>query len=1177
MQCLAAALQHEANMSGGGEQLDILPVAFVVKDRWKVLKKIGGGGFGEIYEATDLLIRENVALKVESAQQPKQVLKMEVAVLKKLQGKGALIMSVLENSTKERSITENEAFDWEKGGTDILLSTTTPTTPSSHTKQTAAMFGVINVTPVPGDLLRENTDDVLQDEHLSDQENAPPTIPGRAAELSGAPPNLAFETEVWDETDINRNKLRISISKTQCVLEDELSRAPCPSSPLRAAPDSPGPDRQPSLRYRRVNSPESDRLSTADARGEGLEKRSRMDYIGSPSRQVYSSQQAQMLSVNTAQGQGVGDRQCSARLEASASVEHEALSTAFRSVPLAEEEDFDSKEWVIIDKTELKDFHPGVEASSSGTTDEEPEELRPLEGAEAAVRPKAQDGRARGEQESAYRKELHCPSVSESRREPRAHSPGHSPLHHSQPAPRCRRRESDLSGSEPQFEEEQLEPLPQHPIPRYSPLRRLASSVFSSSSLETEHYPHPSTTFLQRSRSAESSPARLPSSRRHMPLIPGNHRLMPSVLRISRTQLQQVWALFPKADELDGIPSVVVGELPWPSRLRALPIGRAVPARDTDSEREFQQRPRRVDFSSVVYTATFDLESGRFHREEERSEGAQERSEGETGQSEGAKERSEGGMESESSSERSGKSTECSQEAAPSTLLAEDQREGRGRVSGADGEPELEEGSKTLVLFSPGDVHKSPTAGDLAPDTDLGTLAAVTPQSERPQPLGSQLDVSEPGTLSSVIKSEAKPPCPIAAATSCPFTKVERTFLHIAEKTHLNVMSSSGQLLPQDHYEFFQPREPENGNWSLVEGEAEVPALPQPQARAQAAETRALNGLRTAEDLLERTGEPEPEPGGLVATSHPADPEPSHGTDGEGSRPVTDHAERRAPARYQCKSRIPVLMSEEDTGSDNSASLSLKDRLTHRRARHLDLARLLIDKKQSRLMHLSSLVSSSASSAEGRRPGSGSSPATASEEDTNSDSSLNRAGKGGEAQSPSTRLGRAVGSRSKIPRPITPVKTPPPHGSPNTSPSQPPATRRLFVGKCSGSSSPSPSAEIEFRIKQPVPPPVSPGPLRASLRTSSPGGPPRGPVFQARSLSASPRNKPLSRTDSPSPCRQRRATFSYRRLHTACPGTGSTPQPSPSADAYNRTTRARSQVPATKGRELAGESQPAAR
>ncbi|XP_053553770.1 tau-tubulin kinase 2 [Bombina bombina] len=74
-------------MSGGGEQADILSVGILVKERWKVLRKIGGGGFGEIYDALDLLTRENVALKVESAQQPKQVLKMEVAVLKKLQGK----------------------------------------------------------------------------------------------------------------------------------------------------------------------------------------------------------------------------------------------------------------------------------------------------------------------------------------------------------------------------------------------------------------------------------------------------------------------------------------------------------------------------------------------------------------------------------------------------------------------------------------------------------------------------------------------------------------------------------------------------------------------------------------------------------------------------------------------------------------------------------------------------------------------------------------------------------------------------------------------------------------------------------------------------------------------------------------------------------------------------------
>ncbi|XP_059482107.1 uncharacterized protein LOC132200567 isoform X2 [Neocloeon triangulifer] len=66
---------------------DLLQPGHVVKERWKVSRKIGGGGFGEIYEGLDLVTKEQVALKVESARQPKQVLKMEVAVLKKLQGK----------------------------------------------------------------------------------------------------------------------------------------------------------------------------------------------------------------------------------------------------------------------------------------------------------------------------------------------------------------------------------------------------------------------------------------------------------------------------------------------------------------------------------------------------------------------------------------------------------------------------------------------------------------------------------------------------------------------------------------------------------------------------------------------------------------------------------------------------------------------------------------------------------------------------------------------------------------------------------------------------------------------------------------------------------------------------------------------------------------------------------
>ncbi|XP_061173857.1 serine/threonine-protein kinase MRCK beta-like isoform X2 [Saccostrea echinata] len=65
---------------------DLLQANQIVKERWKVVRKIGGGGFGEIYEGIDQVTKESVALKLESAKQAKQVLKMEVAVLKKLQG-----------------------------------------------------------------------------------------------------------------------------------------------------------------------------------------------------------------------------------------------------------------------------------------------------------------------------------------------------------------------------------------------------------------------------------------------------------------------------------------------------------------------------------------------------------------------------------------------------------------------------------------------------------------------------------------------------------------------------------------------------------------------------------------------------------------------------------------------------------------------------------------------------------------------------------------------------------------------------------------------------------------------------------------------------------------------------------------------------------------------------------
>ncbi|XP_069810480.1 tau-tubulin kinase 1 [Dendropsophus ebraccatus] len=1233
MQCLAAVIRDDGNMSGGAEQADILPVSYVVKDRWKVLKKIGGGGFGEIYEAMDLLTRENVALKVESAQQPKQVLKMEVAVLKKLQGKDhvcrfigcgrnekfnyvvmqlqgrnladlrrsqprgtftmsttlrlgkqilesidsihsvgflhrdikpsnfamgrlpstyrkcymldfglarqytntngevrpprnvagfrgtvryasvnahknremgrhddlwslfymlvefavgqlpwrkikdkeqvgmikekydhrmllkhmpsefhlflehissldyftkpdyQMIMSVFENSMKERGITENEAFDWEKGGTDILLSTSTSTPPQQNTRQTAAMFGVVNVTPVPGDLLRENTEDVLQGEHLSDQENAPPVLPGRPADISGQVPNVGFnDTEVWEETDVNRNKLRISISKTQCLMEDEHSRHGCPSSPVRAPPESPTTQAR-SLRYRRVNSPESERLSTAE-RADLLERRSRMDLPGSPSRQVCSSQPAQMLSIDT----GQVDRQASGRMEVSASVEHEALSNAFRSVPLAEEEDFDSKEWVIIDKeTELKDFHPGAEPTTSGTTDEEPEELRPLDdgeerrkpgGADAAVRPKVHEVRPRAMQTVAEEETSSRNEGSENRPEPPPASPSHS---HSTSATRQRRRESDPTG-------------PQRQV------------------LTLKHF------------------------------------------------------------DINGMPKVVPLNLSYQDFKKDIS--------DSKELLRVPHRMKKVDFSSVVLPAMHAPEphiiiNGRCPREEETEEEEEAEFLGEDID-----------LHSGSSSDVSQKSTERSQEGAPSTLLADDQKDSRGRASTAENDLELEEGSKTLVLFSPGDMKKSPVTNELMPDLDLGTLAAITPQGEKPQPMGSQLDVSEPGTLSSILKSEPKPPCmaAAAAATSSPFTKVERTFVHIAEKTHLNVMSSTGQLMKLEEHQVLGQfdeaimGEAEEGDAQRARGtttsavgilqiEPYAPSGSHVGAEDHQPDLHAANGVRSSEDRLEKDPMNEATEQEKIVLSTDRLNETHHGTS----------KARTQASGVRFRSRIPVFLSEEDTGSDKSMSYSAKERF-QKRTKQLDLARLVMEKRQIRLQRLASAGSSSASSSEDRRRTSETLSTTGSEEDTPEleDSVPRKVVK----EKPLCMRKEEYG-KSRIPRPITPMKdlrlmAPP---SPSVSKLresaaglryQPPRVTHGGTTRLSPDHKPK---SLHMRL----PPLSSPIPSRNNVRRVS-RGPPKSPVVPVRTLSASPRSQSLSRTESPSPSRQRRPMAATPRV-----------------------------------------------
>ncbi|XP_068177252.1 tau-tubulin kinase 1 isoform X1 [Antennarius striatus] len=767
-----------------------------------------------------------------------------------------LLMSVFENSMKERIITENEPFDWEKAGSDVTLSTSASTQPQHNTRPTAAMVGAI-VTPIPGDLQRENTDDVLQDEHLSDQENAPPAPSSRPPGSEMGAPQAGDPGDAWEDTDFNRNRLRISLKGAQ---EEEPGRGACPVSPVRGgAPDSPtGQGR--SLRYRRVNSPESDRLSAAEGRADAYGQRSRMDILGSPSRHVYSSQPAQMLSVDPGCR---GDRQVSGRQEVSAaSADQEAHSNAFiRSVPLAEEEDFDSKEWVIIDKeAELRDFQP----TTSGTTDEEPEELRPLEEQEERRRLRAGGGelvvRPKTHTRDTSRGMLTLTEEEASRRS--GGSPAQSPCH-SLPSGRPRRRESEPTG-------------PQRPVP--APL-------------------------------GEGTPSPTSPDYRTKGL----------------------------SDEKE--------------RFHFLP----------------QLQPKRADFLTVMLTGTLPQRRGFATPDNDVPECPGPKDDDVT--------------KSDSNSERS-------QDAAPSTLMAEDQRAPRGPASAGDADPDLEDASKTLVLFSPGDARKSPSGGDPALEAELATPCAVLSRQDRlPVAEAAPPDPPETGRLSPG-HAHLRPATPMAPA-SPPFTKVERTFVHIAETSHLNVMSSNGHA----------PTEEQGG---ATEGGA----CPE--------EAAPVEGQPIAEDAPP-TAAVQP----LVLVPEAVVPV----QDSDVDQTSTRIPEPAPPPRARTRSRIPVLVSEEDSGSERSGSLSARARL-QRGGRGLDLARLLVQRQQGRWRRrgLSGTSSSLSSGDEERRRASETLSTAGSEDDTPTLDESRRSPRLKPTEEEGPR-----GPRSRLPRPVTPIRRPPPH------------------------------------------------------------------------------------------------------------------------------------------------------
>uniref|UniRef100_A0A8C3TTC3 non-specific serine/threonine protein kinase n=2 Tax=Catharus ustulatus TaxID=91951 RepID=A0A8C3TTC3_CATUS len=605
--CIAAPSPQEVAMSGGGDQPDILSVGILVKERWKVLRKIGGGGFGEIYDALDLLTRENVALKVESAQQPKQVLKMEVAVLKKLQGKDhvcrfigcgrndrfnyvvmqlqgrnladlrrsqsrgtftisttlrlgkqilesiesihsvgflhrdikpsnfamgrfpstcrkcfmldfglarqftnscgdvrppravagfrgtvryasinahrnremgrhddlwslfymlvefvvgqlpwrkikdkeqvgsikeryehrlmlkhlpqefnvfldhisnldyftkpdyQLLMSVFDNSMKTFGVIESDPFDWEKSGTDgSLTTTTTSTTPQLHTRLTPAAIGIANATPIPGDLLRENTDEVFPDEQLSDGENVIP-VGVSPEKLPGSPGHQRpQEKDVWEEMDANRNKIKLGICKAATEEENShgpgngMLNAPSLGSPIRVRSETTQLDRDVPLvrKLRSIHSFELEKRMMLESKPDTdkfletcLEKKQKdLKLTETPVAAVPPlSQKTSVPAPVTARTDHVWHYDEEYLPDASKpmsanSPDHAdgVMSNGFVAVNLSScRQEVDSKEWVIIDKErDLQDFRTNEALGHKMTgspSDEEPEVLQVLE------------------------------------------------------------------------------------------------------------------------------------------------------------------------------------------------------------------------------------------------------------------------------------------------------------------------------------------------------------------------------------------------------------------------------------------------------------------------------------------------------------------------------------------------------------------------------------------------------------------------------------------------------------------------------------------------------------------------------------------------------------------------------------------------------------------------------
>ncbi|KAK2878567.1 hypothetical protein QQF64_011367 [Cirrhinus molitorella] len=769
-------------MSAGLEQTDILSTGILVKERWKVLKKIGGGGFGEIYEALDLMNRTSVALKAESAQQPKQVLKMEVAVLKKLQGKDhvcrfvgcgrndrfnyvvmelqgrnladlrrsmnrgtftvsttlrlglqileaiesihsvgflhrdikpsnfamgrfpntcrtcymldfglarqftnscqevrpprpvagfrgtvryasinahknkemgrhddlwslfymlveflvgqlpwrkikdkeqvgklketydhrlmlkhlpqefsvfldhisnldyftkpdyQLLSTIFENSMRTYNVVENDPYDWERMSSDSPLTiTAAANTPQHHTRLTPAQMGIVNASLVPGDLLKENTDEVLQDEQLSDGDNARPEhLPGS--------PNLHLrnqETDVWEDLDRNRNRICPAVWKMGT--EDEHSNqgnqsphaGPSIGSPVRVRSEVVPSDRDTPLlrKLRNIHSFELEKRLTLEAKPNTerfVEACSGKQPPGAAQdREADGVPGMAMLNGNHTEHVWHYDEEFrsggSLPKPASPGSPEQgegAANSGFVALNLSSGlQDVELRDWVMVEKgSDLQDFKeaagssPGREAkltsSPSDDCEEEPEVLQPMD-----------ESPDKESTPSPIQGDVHMPhTVQDPQRMDRLElsvfpASGGPPVTPTSPGEALAEGALTQLPTSPASQPEELVARTCSPLHLRSPSphtlmttlsdplhQRSPPGIRRSQSVDHQHHPSLSTSSCHASLPLPSQPRAAHSpGRRKLPAIPATaaNTKFPSVIRITRAQLQQLTAQRP--------------------------------------------------------------------------------------------------------------------------------------------------------------------------------------------------------------------------------------------------------------------------------------------------------------------------------------------------------------------------------------------------------------------------------------------------------------------------------------------------------------------------------------------------------------------------------------------------------------------------------------------------------